>query len=108
MRRFNQTLNFVMMCVSIFGLVSVIGCGSSAEKQAMTEFLQQYSKTVDEYAAADQTAKAEIEGKLKSYESKWSDMKISTSGLVTPQVLDELDNEYQKITKKFASLAKKS
>ena len=108
MNRFKTTLNFVIMFASIFGLIFVIGCGSSSEKQAMTEFLQQYSEAVDEYSSADQSSKAEIEGKLKSYESKWSDMKISTSGLLTPQVLNELDNKYKKITKKFASLSKKS
>jgi hypothetical protein len=96
------------MFASIFGLIFVIGCGSSVEKQAMTEFLQQYSKFVDDYSSADASVKAEIEGKLTSYESKWSDMKIDMGSLVTPQVLDELDNEYKKITQRYASLAKKS
>jgi len=108
MIRFRTTLNFVIMFASIFGLIFVIGCGNSSEKQAMTEFLQQYSKSVDDYSSADPSVKAEIEGKLTSYESKWSDMKIDMGSLVTPQVLDELDNEYKKITQRYASLAKKS
>jgi len=32
-------------------------------------------------------------------------MKMEMGGEVTPQALDKLDKEYQKITKKYASLA---
>jgi len=51
-----------------------------------------------------------MEGKLDSYKAKWSDMKmeIGLGGNVTPQVLEKMDNEYQKITTKYASLAGKS
>ncbi len=93
---------------ALFGLVFVIGCGSSAEKQAASDLLQHYSQTVDEYVSADQSKKAEIEVTLDSYKTKWSDMKMEMDGQFTPQALDELDNEYQKITKKYASLAGKS
>jgi len=36
--------------------------GSSAEKQAMSDFLKLYSDTVDEYSAADESKKAEMKG----------------------------------------------
>jgi len=32
-------------------------------------------------------------------------MKMEMGGEVTPQTLDELDKEYEKITKKYASMA---
>ena len=108
MIKFKTTLNFVIVFSALFGLVFVIGCGSSAEKQATSDLLQQYSQTVDEYFSADQSKKAEMEEKLDSYKTKWSDMKMEMDGQVTPQALDELDNEYKKITKKYASMAGKS
>lgn len=106
MTRFRTTLNFVITFATIFGLMFVIGCGGTSEKHAMTEFLQQYSKSVDEYAAADQSAKVEIEKKLDSYDTQWTDMKIDMGSLVTPQVLTEMDNEYHNITERYASIAK--
>ncbi len=105
MIKFKSTLNIVIVCSVLLGLVFVIGCGSSAEKQAMTDFLKQYSETVNEYSAADEGKKAEIKGKLDSFQSQWSDMKMEMDGQVTPQALDELDKEYYKITKKYASSA---
>jgi len=67
---------------------------------------------LDEYSDAvskdDTTKKAEIEGKLKSYDSRWSDMKMKMADQLTPQDLDKLDREFQEISKKYKSLAGKS
>ena len=105
-------LNYVIVLLAIFGLVFVIGCGSSKEKQQMADFLQQYSETVTEYSnvvnTADKSKKAEIEEKLNSYKSLWTDMKIEMNSEITPQVLNELDQEYNNITKKYSTLAGKS
>jgi outer membrane murein-binding lipoprotein Lpp len=103
-----STLNYVIVFSAIIGLAFVIGCGSSQEKQAMSDFLQQYNQEVDDYSAAGNGKKAEMQGKLDSYKSKWSDMKMDLGGHVTPQALNELDEEYEKIKKKYASLAHKS
>ena len=103
MIRFKSTLNCVIVFSVLFGLVFVIGCGSSAEKQAMSDFLKLYSDTVNEYSSADKSKKAEIKGKLDTFDSKWTDMKMEMGGQVTPHVLDELDNEYKEITKKYTS-----
>jgi hypothetical protein len=103
-----STLNYVIVFSAIIGLAFVIGCGSSQEKQMMSDFLQQYNQEVDEYSASDNGKKAEMDEKLNSYKSKWSDLKMEMDGQLTPQALDELDIEYKKITKKYASLAGKS
>ena len=62
--RLKSKLNLVIVFSALLGLAFVIGCGASAEKQAMSDFLQQYSLTVDEYSSADQSKKAEIEEKF--------------------------------------------
>jgi outer membrane murein-binding lipoprotein Lpp len=97
---------------AILGLVFVIGCGSSKEKQQMSTFMQQYSKTVTEYSdvvnTADKSKKAELEEILDSYKAKWTNMKIEMGSEITPQTLNTLDQEYQDITKKYSSLAGKS
>ena len=101
-------LNYVIVFSAIIGLAFVIGCRGSQEKQMMSDFLQQYNQAVDEYSASDNGKKTEMEGKLDSYTSKWSGMKMEMGSEVTPQTLNELDKEYKKITKKYASLAGKS
>jgi len=71
----------------------------------MSDFLKLYSDSVNEYSAADKSKQAVMKGKLDSFPSKWSDMKMEMDGQVTPQALDEMDKEYKEITKKYASLA---
>ena len=105
MIRFKTMLNFVIVFSVLFGLIFVIGCGSSAEKQAMSDFLKLYNDTVDQYSAADKSKKVEMKGELNSFKSKWSNMKMEMDGELTPQALNELDKEYEKITTKYASLA---
>ena len=105
MIRFKTTVNFVLVFLALFGLVFVIGCGGGAEKQAMQDLLKVYSDTVNEYAAADESKKAELEGKVDSLKSKWSSMIMEVAGEVTPQTLQNLEKEYEEITKKYASLA---
>ena len=112
MFKIKSNLNCFMVLLVMIGLVFVIGCGGSEDKLKMTDLLQEFSKTLDEYAdavtKADAAKKAEIEGKLKSYEHKWSNMKMEMADKITPQVLDELDNEYHKIENKYKTLAGKS
>ncbi len=106
MIRFKSTLNCVIVFSALLGLL--IGCGSSAEKQAMSDFLVMYNNTVIEYSAADDSKRVEMKEKLDSFKTKWANMKMEMDAEITPQTLDKLDNEYQKITKKYISLTNKS
>jgi outer membrane murein-binding lipoprotein Lpp len=112
MSKFKSILNRLIALSAILGLVFVIGCGSSKEKQQMSDFLQQYNKAVDEYSDvvnnADKSKKTKIEETLNSYESRWTNMKIELAEELTPQTLNELDMEYQAISKKYSTLAGKS
>ena len=106
MFRFKSTLNVIIVFTALLGLV--IGCGSSAEKQALTDFLALYNNTVEEYSAANESMKAGLKEKLDSFKSKWGDLKMELGAEVTPQTLSKMDNEYQKITKKYVSLTNKT
>jgi len=106
MIRFKSTLNCMIVFSALLGLL--IGCGSSAEKQAMSDFLVMYNNTVIEYSAADDSKRVEMKEKLDSFKTKWANMKMEMDAEITPQTLDKLDNEYQKITKKYISLTHKS
>jgi len=106
MFRFKSTINCVIVFTALLALV--IGCGSSAEKQAMSDFLVMYDNTVKEYSAADETKRTEMKEKLDSFKTKWTNMKMEMNAEITPQTLDKLDNEYQKITKEYISLTHKS
>jgi hypothetical protein len=40
--------------------------------------------------------------------AKWTQLKIEMGSELTPQVLDKLDGEYQKLAKEFKTLSGKS
>ena len=104
MVQFKSTLNSVMLFSALLGLVFVIGCGGSAEKQEMSDFLKLYSDAVNEYVTADDTQRTQLKEKLESYRVKWMNLKAELNDQVTPGVLEELDREYKEISKKYASL----
>ena len=108
MLKMKPNLKLVAMLAAIVGLVFAIGCGTSLEKQQMTDFIQEFGKTVDAYAKADDSHKAELQTKVEAYMDKWTQMKIEMGSELTPQVLDKLDAEYQKLAKEFKTLAGKS
>ena len=103
-----SNLSCVVAVALIAGLVFIMGCGKSQEQQKMSEFLQEFSQAVSEFASADQSKKVEIEAKLKDYMSKWTQMKFDIGGELTPQTLEKMDMEYQKIAKEYKTLAGKS
>jgi uncharacterized protein YxeA len=100
--------NLVVVLAAIVGLVFVIGCGTSLEKKQMTDFIEEFGKTVDAYAKAEDSQKAELQTKVQSYMDKWTEMKIEMGSELTPQVLDKLDAEYQRLAKEFKTLSGKS
>ncbi|MGB9437513.1 MAG: hypothetical protein WCB15_06195 [Desulfobacterales bacterium] len=106
MLKSKSTLNFVMLFSALFGLIFVIGCGSSAEKQKMSDILKLYRNAVSEYEAADGTQRAQLKEKIDSYKLKCSAMisELELNNKATPQVMNELEREYKDITKKYASL----
>jgi hypothetical protein len=98
--------------MAIFGLVFVIGCGNSKEMQKMSDFLMEYSKAVDEYSdvigKGEKGKSAEVEKKIKSFMSKWTEMEMEFGSELTPQELNKLDKEYKNITGKYHKLAQRS
>ena len=108
MLKMKSNLNVVTVLAAILGLIFVIGCGDSPEKQQMTQFIQEFGTAVEQYAKADDGQKAELKNKLEEYIAKWTQMKIDMGSELTPQVLDKLDAEYQKLAKEYKSLAGKS
>ena len=106
MLKFKSTLNFVMLLSALLGLIFVIGCAGSAEKQEISSFLKLYSDAVDEYEAADDTKRDQLKEKIDSYKLKCSAMisELELNNKATPQVMNELEREYKDITKKYASL----
>ena len=106
MLKSKSTLNFVMLFSALFGLIFVIGCGGSAEKQEMSEILKLYSNSVSEYEAAGDTQRAQLKEKIDSYNLKCSAAmsELELNNMVTPQVMNELEREYKGITKQYASL----
>ena len=108
MLKMKLNLNLLALLVALAGLVFVIGCGDSPEKKQMTAFIQEFGAVVEEYAKAEDGQKAELQKKLESYINKWDQMKIDMGSELTPQVLDKLDAEYQRLAKEFKTLSGKS
>ncbi len=104
MLKSKSTLSFVMLFSALLGLIFVIGCGGSAEKQEMSEFLKLYSDAVSEYETADDTQRVQLKEKIDSFRLKWSARIGELNDRVTPQVMNELERKFKEITKKYASL----
>jgi hypothetical protein len=108
MLKFKPILNYAVVLAALAGLVLVIGCGTSLEKQQMSDFIQKFGQEVNEYAKAENGQKAELAAKIESDMAKWTQLKMDMGSELTPQVLDKLDAEYQKLTKEFKTLSSKS
>jgi hypothetical protein len=110
MNRLKSCIVVAIALSMIIGMFVIVGCGSSAEQQKLTTIIQEYNKVVEDYATAvqdkDDSKRAELENKVKTYMTAWVDTKSEMMDAITPQVLDELDHEYQKITQKYQSLVK--
>ena len=106
MLKSKSMLKFAILFSALLGLIFVIGCGGSAEKQEMSDLLKLYSDAVSEYEAADNTKRAQLKEKIESYRLKCSTMisELELNAKATPQVINELEKEYKNITKKYASL----
>ena len=108
MLKIKPNLNYAVGLMAIAGLVFVIGCGKAGNKQQMTEFIQEFHKTVDEYASTGDAQKAELAAKIEELMAKWTEMKLDMADEVTPQVLDKLDLDFQESVKKFKAISGKS
>lgn len=98
-----------MLFSIIVVIIAVMGCGPSKEHQQMTNFMVEYNQAVDTYIElskqTDANGIAEAKAKVESFQTRWSDMKMDIGSEVTPQVLNELDDEFKLITKKFKAIA---
>jgi hypothetical protein len=108
MLKIKSNLNFVVVLAAIAGLVFLVGCGDSQQKQQMKAFIDQFGAAVQEYAKAEDGQKAELETKLNSLMKEWTHMKSVMGSELTPQSLEKLDLEYQKFAKEFKTLSGKS
>ena len=108
MLKMKPTLYLAALSVALVGFLFVIGCGDSPEKKQMTDFIQEFGNAVEQYAKAEDGQKAELQKKVESYIAKWTQMKMDMGSELTPQVLDKLDAEYQKLAKEFKTLTGKS
>ena len=105
-------LMYLVVFSTLFGFFMVLGCGPSAEKEKMMAFMQDYQKTLDEYADAisksDNDKKAEIEVKLDALKDHWMLLKMDMGSEVTPQTMEKFEAEFGKLVKKYAELSGKS
>jgi len=99
----------IMITLTIVGLTALMGCGPSKEKQQMSGLISEYGQAVDTFAElskkADANGISEAKAKVESFKTQWSDMKIDLASEVTPQVLNELDEEFKLITIKYQAIA---
>jgi len=98
----------IIVFSTILGLVSFVGCGPSKEKQQMSGLLTEYNQAVEAYTElakqADTNGISEMKANIDAFKSRWSDMKIEMASEVTPQVLNQLDDEFKMITKKYQAI----
>jgi len=103
--RWIQLVVIAMVTVSM----ALVGCGPSKQQQQMSGFLVEYTKAVDAFEVAagkaDTNGMSEEKAKIESYISQWTTLKNDLGSELTPQVLNELDDQFKNITKKYEALA---
>ena len=99
----------IIVISTLIGIMTLTGCGPSKEQQQMSGFLTEYNQAVEVYTElagnGDSNGISEAKAKVESLQTRWSEIKIEMGSEITPQVLDELDNEFKTITKKYTQVA---
>jgi len=109
MLRTRSFLITIIVFSTILGLMALMGCGPSKEQQQMSGFLSEYNQAVKEYTElskkADTNGIPEMKTKIDTFISRWSDLKMEMESEVTPQDLNQLDDEFKMITKKYQAIS---
>jgi len=109
MLRTRTFLITIIVFSTIFGLMALMGCGPSKEKQQMAGFLSEYNQAVKTYTElskkADTNGISEMKAKIDTFMSQWSDLKMEMAAEITPQDLNQLDDEFKMITKKYQAIS---
>lgn len=103
---------YLVVFLSILGLLVSWGCGSSVEKAKMEAFIQDCQKSLGEYSDAigkgDSGKKTKIETRIKDLAHQWKLLKMEIGSEVTPQTMEKFDTEFGKLLKKFDELSGRS
>lgn len=109
MRRFKTNRCLPIFILSICAFL-VVACGSSSGKLELTTFLQKYESLINDfkvaYDASDQQKKSQLASEISAMMSQWVEKRNEMNDEVTPQAMDELVREYNRITSKYENLNK--
>ena len=109
MLRTRTLLITIIVFSTILGLMALMGCGPSKVQQQMSGFLSEYNQAVKAYTElskkADTNGISEMKTKVDTFMSRWSDLKIEMASELTPQDLNQLDDEFKMITKKYQAIS---
>ena len=109
MLRMRPFLITIIVFSTILGIMALMGCGPSKEKQQMSGFLSEYNQAVKAYTElskkADTNGISEMKAKIDTFKSGWSDLKMEMAMEITPQDLNQLDDEFKMITKKYQAIS---
>jgi len=105
MRRFKTSRYLPVLILIVCGFLAT-ACGSSSGKLELTSFLEKYETLINDFKVADQQKKTELAGEISAMMSQWIEKRNEMNDQVTPQAMDELVKEYNRITSKFEGLNK--
>lgn len=110
MRHFKSKWVVPIFLLIGFGSFLLSGCAGSQEKLELTGFLETYEKLINDYTvsydAADQKKKTEMSNQISAMTATWIDKRNEMNDLITPQAMDELVKEYDRITSKYTAFNK--
>ncbi len=109
MLRTRSFLITIIVFSTILGLMALMGCGPSKEKQQMSGFLSEYNQAVKAYTElskkTDTNGISEMKAKIDTFKSGWTVLKEDMADEITPQDLNQLDDEFKMITKKYQAIS---
>ena len=104
MRRFKNSRYLPVLILLFCGFLAT-ACGTSSGKLELSNFLQKYETLINDfkvaYDASDQQKKAQLASEINAMMAQWVEKRNEMNDEVTPQAMDELVKEYNRITAKF-------
>jgi hypothetical protein len=110
MRHFKSKWVVPIFFLIVFGSFLLSGCAGSQEKLELTGFLETYEKLINDftvsYDAADKKKKTEMANQISAMTTTWVEKRNEMNDQITPQAMDELVKEYDRITSKYTAFNK--
>jgi flagellar biosynthesis chaperone FliJ len=103
-------MHLPLLCaILILFSTSLIGCGDSQGVETLNAHLSEFSELIETYKTTvteDKSKQAEWDARIEAMSAKWTDIRNEFGSDITPQKMDELVQQYDKLMLTLANFKK--